>query len=96
MSVNQISLEYVTHEDAVTLIASAVDQSSEILLRVAKVTRYTEQEDDENDDDNENEENANNNNYHHHYNHDDNNDQQAKSLSKMQIQDSNYNKTLFK
>jgi hypothetical protein len=41
--VNDFSLEYVTHDDAVAAIASVVEQFNEIILRVGKVTEYTTQ-----------------------------------------------------
>ena len=40
ISVNDFSLEYVTHDDAVAAIASLVEQYNEIILRVGKVTNY--------------------------------------------------------
>lgn len=40
---NDFSLEYVTHDDAVAAIASVVEQFNEIILRVGKVTQYTTQ-----------------------------------------------------
>ena len=40
ISVNGISLEYVTHDDAVAEIASVVEQYNEIVLRVGKVTQF--------------------------------------------------------
>ncbi len=40
ISVNDFSLEYVTHDDAVAAIASIVEQYNEIVLRVGKVTRF--------------------------------------------------------
>ena len=40
ISVNGFSLEYVTHDDAVAAIASAVEQFDDIVLRVGKVTQY--------------------------------------------------------
>ena len=39
ISVNDFSLEYVTHDDAVAAIASIVEQYNEIVLRVGKVTK---------------------------------------------------------
>ena len=39
ISVNDFSLEYVTHDDAVAAIASIVEQYNEIVLRVGKVTQ---------------------------------------------------------
>lgn len=39
ISVNDYSLEYVTHDDAVAAIASIVEQYNEIVLRVGKVTQ---------------------------------------------------------
>ncbi len=39
ISVNDFSLEYVTHDDAVAAIASIVEQFNEIVLRVGKVTQ---------------------------------------------------------
>jgi C-terminal processing protease CtpA/Prc len=44
LSVNDISLEYVTHDDAVEAISSIVEQFSEIVLRVGKVTQYATQD----------------------------------------------------
>ena len=41
LSVNDKNLEYVTHDDAVAAIASSTKESNEILLTVAKVTKYT-------------------------------------------------------
>lgn len=41
ISVNDFSLEYVTHDDAVAAIASVVEQYNEIILRVGKVTQFT-------------------------------------------------------
>lgn len=41
MSVNGFSLEYVTHDDAVAAIASAVEQFDDIVLRVGKVTQFS-------------------------------------------------------
>lgn len=38
ISVNDFSLEYVTHDDAVAAIASIVEQYNEIVLRVGKLT----------------------------------------------------------
>ncbi len=38
--VNDISLEYVTHDDAVAAIASVVEEFNEIVLRVAKATQF--------------------------------------------------------
>jgi guanylate kinase len=43
ISVNDFSLEYVTHDDAVAAIASVVEQFNEIILRVGKVTQYETQ-----------------------------------------------------
>ncbi len=43
ISVNDISLEYVTHDDAVAAIASIVEESNEIILRVGKVTQFSTQ-----------------------------------------------------
>ncbi len=40
LTVNGISLEYVTHDDAVAAIASSIEKSNQILLRVAKVNQY--------------------------------------------------------
>jgi C-terminal processing protease CtpA/Prc len=40
ISVNGISLEYVTHDDAVAAIASVVEQYNEIVLKVGKVTQF--------------------------------------------------------
>jgi len=40
LSVNEESFEYISHEDAVQVISNALEQSNEICLRVAKVTRY--------------------------------------------------------
>jgi hypothetical protein len=37
LSVNDVALEYVTHEDAVGLVSSAVEQSNEVLLKIAKL-----------------------------------------------------------
>lgn len=42
---NDFSLEYVTHDDAVKVIAGIVDEFNEIVLRVGKVTQYTNQND---------------------------------------------------
>jgi disks large protein 1 len=39
ITVNDFSLEYVTHDDAVAAIASIVEQYNEIVLRVGKVTK---------------------------------------------------------
>ena len=39
ISVNDYSLEYVTHDDAVAAIASIVEQYNEIVLRVGKITQ---------------------------------------------------------
>jgi C-terminal processing protease CtpA/Prc len=44
LSVNDICLEYVTHDDAVEAISSIVEQFNEIVLRVGKVTQYIAQE----------------------------------------------------
>ena len=41
LSVNDKNLEYVTHDDAVAAIASSTKESNEIILTVAKVTKYT-------------------------------------------------------
>jgi hypothetical protein len=41
LSVNGKNLEYVTHDDAVAAIASSVKESNEIVLRVARVTKFT-------------------------------------------------------
>ena len=41
LSVNGISLEYVTHDEAVSAIASIIEQTNEIVLRVAKVSQYS-------------------------------------------------------
>lgn len=41
LSVNDKLLDYVTHDDAVALIASSVEESDEIVLRVGKVNKYT-------------------------------------------------------
>jgi hypothetical protein len=35
-----MSLEYVTHDDAVAAIANSIEQSNQIVLRVAKVNHY--------------------------------------------------------
>lgn len=43
LSVNDKNLEYVTHDDAVSAIASSTKESNEILLTIAKVTKYTTQ-----------------------------------------------------
>ncbi len=40
LQVNGQSLEYVTHDDAVAAIASSIEQSNQIVLRVAKVNQY--------------------------------------------------------
>ncbi len=42
LSVNDVSLEYVTHDDAVEAISSIVEQFNEIVIRVAKVTQYSQ------------------------------------------------------
>ncbi len=44
LSVNDISLEYVTHDDAVEAISSIVEQYNEIVLRVGKVTQFATQD----------------------------------------------------
>lgn len=49
ISVNDFSLEYVTHDDAVEAIATVVAQYNEIILRVGKVTQYATQTVDENE-----------------------------------------------
>ena len=43
LQVNDFSLEYVTHDDAVKVIAGIVEEFNEIVLRVGKVTQYTAQ-----------------------------------------------------
>jgi disks large protein 1 len=40
ISVNGYNLEYLTHDDAVAVIAGVVEQFDEIVLRVGKVTQY--------------------------------------------------------
>lgn len=42
--VNGISLEYVTHEEAVTTIADIAEKYNQITLKVGKVTQIVDQE----------------------------------------------------
>ena len=41
LSVNGKSLEYVTYDDAIAAISTSINESNEIYLTVAKITKYT-------------------------------------------------------
>lgn len=45
IKVNGISLEYVTHQDAVTIIGNVAEKYNQITLKVGKVTQFIESDD---------------------------------------------------
>lgn len=44
VKVNGISLEYVSHEEAVAIIGNMAEQCNQITLKVGKVTQYVSQD----------------------------------------------------